>query len=93
MKKIILTFILVMVAFLLQAQTWTANDMNGVSYDLTNFKLYCLSLKSFATAKAVKAFTNSEGCKLMDPKLNHDFAPFISFPRGNNNTSAIRDIT
>ncbi len=57
--------------------------INALIWFLINLKLYCLSLSNFATAKAVHALTNSEGCKPKTPKLNQDFAPLISFPKGN----------
>ena len=56
---------------------------NALIWFFIKLKLYCLSLNSLATAKAVQALTNSEGCKLITPKLNQDFAPLISFPKGN----------
>ena len=49
----------------------------------TNLKLYCLSLNNLATASAVQAFANSEGCRPIKPKLNQDLAPLISLPKGN----------
>ena len=36
MKKL-LTLLLSVITLTLTAQTWTANDMNGVSYDMVNF--------------------------------------------------------
>ena len=36
MKKL-LTILLSVITLTLTAQTWTANDMNGVSYDMVNF--------------------------------------------------------
>ena len=45
------------------------------------FKLYCLSLSSLATASAVNAFANSEGCRPIKPKLYQEVAPFMLFPK------------
>ena len=56
-------------------------------------RLYFLSLISFATARAVSAFANSEGCKLAPPKLYHEVAPFIFFPNKNNPTKLNKEIT
>lgn len=47
-------------------------------------KLYCLSLNNFATANAVNAFENSEGCKPNTPKLYQEVAPLIVLPKRNN---------
>ncbi len=47
-------------------------------------KLYFRSLINLATASAVKAFTNSEGCKPIGPKLYQDVAPLIVLPKINN---------
>ena len=46
-------------------------------------KLYFLSLINFASASAVNAFANSDGCKLTPPNRYQDFAPLISVPKIN----------
>ncbi len=37
MKKIILTFTLILLAFISQAQSWTATDLNGTTHDITTY--------------------------------------------------------
>ena len=44
------------------------------------------SIIYFATAKAVAAFVNSLGCKVIPPKSYHEVAPFIFFPNINKPT-------
>ena len=61
--------------------------INALIWFLISLKLYCLSLNNFATARAVQAFINSDGCKPKTPKLNQDFAPLISLPKGNKSMS------
>lgn len=65
---------------------------NAFIWFFTNLKLYCLSLNNFATAKAVNAFTNSEGCKPSTPKLYQEVAPLIVFPKRNKPTKDKREI-
>ena len=50
-------------------------------------KLYFLSLINFASASAVNAFANSDGCKLTPPNRYQDFAPLISVPKTNRPSS------
>ena len=45
-----------------------------------------------AIAKAVEAFTNSDGCKLKIPKLYQDVAPLMFFPNTNKPTKKRRPI-
>jgi hypothetical protein len=75
MKKLLL--ILLCLPFMILAQTWTANDMNGVSYDLANFT------NSMSTTKAVVVEISAHWCGpcwnwhdsgIMD-ELYHDFGP------------------
>ena len=71
MKKL-LTLLLSVITLTLTAQTWTANDMNGVSYDMANF-----------TNKAVVVDISAHWCGpcwswhtsgIME-ELYHDFGP------------------
>ena len=58
-----------------------------------SLRLTCTSLKYLAKAKAVDAFTNSDGCMPKEPNEYQFVLPLIVFPKTNNQANDSNPIT